>query len=275
MDWNTGAMTTPAGLAPGAYDAPNFEFIFPENLGIGNPPVPSNFQDFPFLVNGSGAYYGATAGEAPLGRLAQLDPWPGAVPPTATACRTDDYGNYLPTAYTPNADAGVPQEVTRGSVVTLDASGSRDTTVPSPVSLTYTWWQVGADLKPLPASDTAHRIALPAGETPFGTTQDLPRMTFAVDKFVNGQNIPDGTVLRFRVDVSNCTPWSEPGSCASSAATTTVTIKARPTPTDTLTGVTATWRVSRSRLDVNATTSDPGAILEIAGFGVMVLKQPN
>src|SRR3954462_155853 len=41
MDWNTGEMKTPAGLAAGVYSAPNFEFIFPENLGIGNPPVPS------------------------------------------------------------------------------------------------------------------------------------------------------------------------------------------------------------------------------------------
>jgi hypothetical protein len=102
-DWNTGAAETPAGLAAGIYDAPNFEYIFPENLGIGNPPVPSNFQDFPFLVHGSGAYYGANGGEASLGRLGQLDPWPGAAAPVAATCRTDEYGNPLPAAYSPVA----------------------------------------------------------------------------------------------------------------------------------------------------------------------------
>lgn len=269
MNWDTFETTTPAGLAPGAYDAPNFEFIFPENLGIGNPPVPSNFQDFPFLAHGSGDYYGATGGEIPMGRLGQLDPWPGAVVPTAPQCHTDAYGNSLPAAYTPIADAGVPQEVTRGSVVTLDASASRDTTVPAPVALTFSWSQVDDTNAPLLPRDTAHRIALDAVTVPFGTPDMPARLTFTVDKFVNGQAIPDGTVLHFRVDVSNCTPWSEPGTCDTSSATTTVTIKASPKPTDTLTGITAVWRVSRSRLDVNATTSDPTAVLEVAGFGVM------
>jgi hypothetical protein len=50
---------------------------------------------------------------------------------------------------------------------------------------------------------------------------------------------------------------------------TTVKVVASPKPIDSLTGVTATWRVSRSRLDVSATTSDPTAELTIVGFGVM------
>ena len=280
FDWNTGDMKTPAGLAAGVYTAPNFEYIFPENLGIGNPPVPSNFQDFPFLAHGSGPYYGATGGNGPQfdnngmpivpARLGQLAPWPGAVAPTLPQCKTDDYGNPLPAVFSPIADAGVSREVTRGTVVTLDASASRDTTVPFPVPLTYTWWQVGADGQtPLGFGDFAHRVALDPGVTPFGTPQDVPRMTFTVDKFVNGQNIPDGTVLKFRVDASNCTPWSDPSACATSSALTTITVVKTPKPADSISAVTAIWRVARSRLDVNATTSDPGAVLEVAGFGVM------
>jgi len=272
-DWNTGEMKTPAGLAAGVYSAPNFEYIFPENLGIGNPPVPSNFQDFPFLAHGSGAYYGAVPQlddygmPVVLGRLGQLDPWPGAMPPTAPACPD---GTNAPAVFSPIADAGPSREVTRGTVVTLDASGSRDTTTPFPATLSYTWWQVGADGQtPLNVKDTAHRIALDAGVTPFGQSTDFPRMTFTVDRFVNGQPIPDGTVLWFRVDVTNCSPWSDPGTCAASAAVTTVKVVARPRPADSLTAVVATWRVSRSRLDVNATTSDPGAELTVVGFGVM------
>ena len=269
FDWNTGEMKTPAGLAAGVYTAPNFEYIFPENLGIGNPPVPSNFQDFPFLAHGSGAYFGATGGDAPLGRLGQLDPWPGAVAPTMPACKVDEWGNPLPAVFSPIADAGPSQEVTRGTTITLDASGSRDTTTPFPVALTYTWQQLGADGKPLAASDVAHRVALDPGVTPFGESTELPRMTFTVDKFADGKNIPAGTFLTFRVVVSNCTPWSDLGTCASSAALTTVKVVASPKPIDSLTGVTATWRVSRSRLDVSATTSDPTAELTIVGFGVM------
>lgn len=265
FNWDTFETTTPAGLAAGIYDAPNFEFIFPENLGIGNPPVPSNFEDFPFLAHGSGAYYGATGGDVPLGRLGQLDPWPGAVAPTAPQCPS---GTDAPAVFSPIADAGPVQNVTRGTVITLDASGSRDTTTPFAMPLTFTWWQVGDDLTPLKANDTAHRIALPAGIAPFGTPQDLSRMTFSIDKFVNGKNIPNGTVLHFRVDVTNCSPWSDPGTCASSAASTSVSIVARPTAPDTLT-VVAIWRATRSRLDVNATTSDPNAELTVAGFGVM------
>ena len=268
MDWNTGDMRTPAGIAAGAYVAPNFEFIFPENLGIGNPPVPSNFEDFPFLVNGSGAYYGATGSEMPLGRLGQLDPWPGAVVPVAASCQGD---TDVPAVYVPVADAGPSQIVPRGTVITLDAASSRDTTAPFPMTLSYTWTQVDENLEPLDASDIARRIALTPGTTPFGTLQsEQPRMTFAVDTFVNGQPIPDGTVLRFRVEVTNCSIWwFDPSVCGSSTATTTVTVAPRPKPVDTLTGVNATWRVSRSRLDVNATTSDASAVLEIAGFGVM------
>jgi hypothetical protein len=240
FDWNTGEMKTPAGLAAGVYTAPNFEYIFPENLGIGNPPVPSNFQDFPFLAHGSGAYFGATGGDAPLGRLGQLDPWPGAVAPTMPACKVDEWGNPLPAVFSPIADAGPSQEVTRGTTITLDASGSRDTTTPFPVALTYTWQQLGADGKPLAASDVAHRVALDPGVTPFGESTELPRMTFTVDKFADGKNIPAGTFLTFRVVVSNCTPWSDLGTCASSAALTTVKVVASPKPIDSLTGFTAT-----------------------------------
>jgi hypothetical protein len=172
--------------------------------------------------------------------------------------------------FTPIADAGPAQSVTRGTTITLDASGSRDTTTPSPMPLTFTWWQTDASGKtPLAATDIAHRIQLPPGVTPFGTTLDTPRMTFAVSKFMNGQDIPNGTVLTFRVDVSNCNEWSVEGTCGTSSATTTVTIQASTTPTDTISGLTAVWRARRSRLDVNATTSDPSAVLTVVGFGEM------
>jgi hypothetical protein len=137
--------------------------------------------------------------------------------------------------------------------------------------LTFTWSQLGTNGQPLVISPATagQRIALPAGVPAFGTAVDVPRMTFRVDKFANGQNIPDNTVLTFRLDVSNCNEFSIEGTCASSSATTTVTIVKNPKATDTLTAATAIWRVKRSRLDVNATTSDPSAVLTVAGFGDM------
>src|SRR4051812_23003243 len=269
-DWNTGDMKTPAGLGAGVYSAPNFEFIFPENLGIGNPPVPSNFQDFPFLANGSGPYFGAAGGEAPLGMLGQLDPWPGAVKPVTPSCAGDGSS----AVFSPIADAGPSRTARRGDTITLDGSGSVDTTVPAKMPLSYTWQQVDASGNPLAANDTAHRIQLPVGTTPFGTLQDLPRMTFAIDKLLNNQNIADGTVLNFRLDVTNCSVWSDRTTCGSSSATTTITVVKNPLPTDTLTAVTATWRVKRSRLDVSATSNNVGAILTVVGFGEMGAAAP-
>jgi hypothetical protein len=271
FDWNTGDSRTLAGLEAGIYAAPNFEFLFAENLGVGNPPVPSNFDEFPFLAHGSGAYFGANGGDVALGRLGQLDPWPGAAAPAGPSCPN---GIDSPAVFTPTADAGPSQQVQRGATITLDGSGSRDTTTPFPMPLTYTWSQVDASNKPLAKTDIAHRIALPAGVTPFGTAQELPRMTFAVSKFANNQNIPDGTVLRLRLDVTNCSPFSDPGTCGTSSATMTVTIVKNPVATDTLSGLTAIWRVKRARLDVNATTSDSSAVLTVAGFGDMGAALP-
>jgi len=171
--------------------------------------------------------------------------------------------------FTPVADPGPSQQVQRGTTITLDGSGSRDTTTPSPMPLTFTWWQLDASNNPIAANDLAHRIQLPAGVAPFGTDSDNPRMTFAVTKFMNKQDIPDGTVLTFRVDVTNCSPFSDPGTCATSSALTTVTIVKNPAATDVLTGATAVWRAKRSRLDVNVTTSDPSAVLTVVGFGEM------
>jgi hypothetical protein len=137
--------------------------------------------------------------------------------------------------------------------------------------LTFTWWQLDAAGQPLVVSPAtaAQRIALPSGVPAFGTTLDTPRMTFAVAKFADGKNIPDDTVLTFRVDVSNCNEFSFEGTCTTSTALTTVTIVKNPKATDVLSGATAIWRVRRARLDVNITTSDPSAVLTVVGFGEM------
>ena len=65
------------GIVAGQYRAPDFTFIFPENLGIGNPPVPLNLQDFVWLVNGIGPWDETNV-------VTQLAPWPGGTTPSTT-----------------------------------------------------------------------------------------------------------------------------------------------------------------------------------------------
>jgi hypothetical protein len=113
----SGTVETMNGLSAGEYTAPNFEFILPENRGIGTPIVPGNFETMAFLTQGSGPRGGNYTG--------QLDPWPGATRPVRNAC----------------AVVGPDQSVTSGSIVTLEGSESVAANVPTgPV--TYQWQQV-------------------------------------------------------------------------------------------------------------------------------------
>jgi len=67
------------GIVAGQYHAPNFEFIFPENLTLGDAIVPANFQDLIFLFCGSGPLSTPTeGGNAPL--AGQLTPPPWGLP---------------------------------------------------------------------------------------------------------------------------------------------------------------------------------------------------
>ena len=70
---------TANGIYAGQYHAPNFEFIFAENLTMGDAVVPANLQDLAFLYCGSGPLGTPTAGNhGPV--VGQLDPAPWAYP---------------------------------------------------------------------------------------------------------------------------------------------------------------------------------------------------
>ena len=69
------------GLKYGQYNAPNFDYIFPENVGIGDQIVPNNFQDLAFLSCGSGPLNTPSAiasGSYPV--VGPLNPSPWAAP---------------------------------------------------------------------------------------------------------------------------------------------------------------------------------------------------
>ena len=256
-DWNTGGTRTASGIEAGQYLAPNFEFIFPENLGIGNPPVPSNFQDFPFLASGSGPYAGAVPEDDPetgspivRGRLGQLSPWPGAITPVTPVCT--DAG----AVFAPVADAGPPQSVKTNEVVTLDASGSRETNPNLGLTLQYYWKLVDGPVDPLTRKTIPVKIASLPGQPAL--------RTFTTPEFFDAQRqrrIALPYTLTFEVTVNN--------GYVSSVATVKIDVTDRPVPADVITISTATFRPIRERLDVNATSSDPAAVLTLQGFGDM------
>src|SRR3954469_18256536 len=126
-----GTVTTLNGLSAGEYQAPNFEFILPENRGIGNPKVAANFDAMPFLTQGSGPRGGAFTG--------QLSPWPGAdsTRPPRNAC----------------AVVGGDQTVKSGSAVVLDGSQSVSANVPTG-AVTYQWSQLSGTHVDLAAANT-------------------------------------------------------------------------------------------------------------------------
>lgn len=117
------------GLIAGQYTTPIAEFLFPENAGTGNPIVPNNFEDMPFLALGSGPIGGEGTSTPTVG---QLNPWPLGFqqPLTPPVCAAPGV---------PVANAGPDQSVASGSPVALNGSGSTD---PSGAALTYLWSQV-------------------------------------------------------------------------------------------------------------------------------------
>lgn len=59
------------GLTAGQYRLPCFDYIFTEGTVMGQPILPFNFQDIPFLAQGNGPLNGT----GPV--VGRLDPWPG------------------------------------------------------------------------------------------------------------------------------------------------------------------------------------------------------
>jgi len=136
------AQTYANGLIAGQYHAPNFNFIFPENLVIGGPPVPLPLAEFAFLVDGSGPYFGSgpNASATSYGNMGQLNPWPGLFAPAAQGCNQN---GVLLSA--PIADAGPAQTIAPKTQGVLNGTASHDTNTPPITPLSYTWVQDAAD----------------------------------------------------------------------------------------------------------------------------------
>jgi hypothetical protein len=119
------------GIVAGRYQAPNFTFIFPENLAVGDPPVPLNFTDLMFLVNGSGPWGGLS--NQPIG---QLNPWPGASAPDVTCTFTGGGTPPPPGASATASYTAAATPIVAGTQVTLSAAGSTPSNGP------FVWTQI-------------------------------------------------------------------------------------------------------------------------------------
>lgn len=124
--------TVANGILAGEFSLPLFEYIFPENHRLGDPILPNNYQDLPFLALGSGPVDGFGSGTAILG---QLNPWPGSAAPAALTCAPG--GGTSPAVLVNPATISVGT----GAAVTLNGAVNFDP-LDNPASRTSVWTQI-------------------------------------------------------------------------------------------------------------------------------------
>lgn len=136
------------GLTVNRYQAPIFDFLFPENVATGTPIVPLNFDTMPFLAKGSGLISGL--GSQTVGTLS---PWPGDVVPT-TGCAP--FVAALPNA----AIAPANQSATVSGTVPVTMVGSGVDPQGAPIT-SFRWTQTAGPIVNLIGATTATASFLP------------------------------------------------------------------------------------------------------------------
>jgi len=173
------AGTTPNvanGFTAGAFSLPNFEFVFPENHNFGDPLLPFNFQDLPFLAQGSGPL----SGSGPV--VGQLDPWPGSIVPAKASCASGGTA--------PIAAAGSDITVAGGTNVTLHGQVTLD---PNSTGATISWTQTGGPGDAL-ANPTTLTPSFTAPIVNPGTSAVLTFLLTVTDQFGTGTSTTNVTV---------------------------------------------------------------------------------
>ncbi len=164
-------------LIAGAYSAPVFDLLFPEAALIGQPMVPANFQDLPFLYCGSGPLQSVSVPAGVTGPMVgQLSPAPWQSPmaspvfaatfcPSAPAVAAGPVVNPVPNPQpavtAPIANAGNTQTMAAGAAVVLSAAASIDTNVPAR-ALSYSWVQIAGPAVTLSANGATVGFTAPA-----------------------------------------------------------------------------------------------------------------
>jgi hypothetical protein len=161
-----GATSTVAanGFLSATYRAPVDEYLFPVNLNAGDPLVPMNFQDLPFLACGAGLYTpeGADAGVL----VGRLDPFPYSPDPGCVASPPQG----------PVASAGADFTVASAATGVLDGTLSSD---PMGGTLTYNWTQISGSAVVLSNAN----LASPTFDAPT-LAQGAPAETLVFQLFV-------------------------------------------------------------------------------------------
>ncbi|HEY6808252.1 MAG TPA: hypothetical protein VI356_05190 [Myxococcales bacterium] len=181
------------GLGSGQYRLPNFDFIFPENAQLGQPIMPNNFQDLPFLAQGSGPL----SGTGPI--VGQLAPWPGTPAPQTVTCTS--------AGAAPMVDAGPDFAVGSLAQVTLYSKLTQDLNAgPATIQWTQTAGPGVAlsDATTLTPSFTAPSVV--SGATP-------PVLTFQIsvtDAFGTATDSVNVKVLATTDTVTGNAVWTAP-----------------------------------------------------------------
>jgi hypothetical protein len=195
-------MGTANGLGSGFYRLPNFDFIFAEGLVAGQPVVPNNFQDLPFLSDGWGLLDDGTV-------IGQLTPWPGAKAPPAPVCATTPAG----TGFAPIAFAGIDRVIVTNSVETFLGTVRQD---PNGGPATYLWTQAPGDPDAhLVSADTLNpswdTLGIPGGTNltfnlavtdAFGTTNSLVKVS-VVSAATDSLTLPTATFRTQKTALGN------------------------------------------------------------------------
>jgi hypothetical protein len=207
------------------YQAPDFNFIFAENLAVGGPPVTYNFNEIPFLVNGVGPWPPADnilqgALSNPNGftnqSVGQLNPFPDAtLPPTVCLNTVGTVNANAVASFTPG-----PGPISTGTVITLSSVGSTPTNGP------FSWVQIVNPGDPLVtithASQPTAILVAPAVAAPTTLTFQLT---------VGGNNATNAATANLLVPISTAPPNTPPAVTASSSPANNVASGAQVTLT--------------------------------------------
>src|SRR5882724_522732 len=193
------------------YQAPEFDFIFAENLGVGNPPVTYNFRDIPFLIDGIGPWPPADnilqgSASNPNGFsnqiIGQLNSFPDNNPPATVCVSTVGTNNAKAVA----SSSPTPGPIATGTLVTLNSTGSTPTNGP------FLWTQVVNPGDPFVAITNANSatatFAAPVVTSPTTLTFQLT---------VGGNNTTNPATVNLLVPIAQAPPNTPPAVTGSSS----------------------------------------------------------
>ena len=234
------------GIVTGQFALPNFEYVFPENHRLGDPILPNNYQDMPFLALGQGpldadGIPGAKSGDPTSPIVGQLAPWPGTAPynPAPAPVDCTNFG------HSPIVNVGADHAVGTGTTVTLAGTVTWDAN-DTASRRTVRWTQVNNGA---PTVRLAPPTRVDVGDTSTVTT------TFTAP------NVP--TTLTFQLT----------GTDNFGSGNDAVNIVVLP-KTDLVQITAATWVIQTAKaglfgkLAVTATTNDPTAMLSLSQVSV-------